>query len=94
MSAAEPPVEVEVRQGVMRPGWYWWAAMLASSVVFAVGAVLISLHAQAESERKWCSVVATIDDSYRAAPPQTATGKQLAADMAGLRRSLRCPRNN
>lgn len=83
-------MEIEVRQGIMRPGWYWWAAMLASSLVFALGAMFISLHAQAESERKWCSVVSTLDEAYRQQPPATPLGQRIAADMAALRKSLRC----
>lgn len=65
--------------------------MLASSLAVGLLAVVISLHSQAESERKWCSVVGTIDGSYRQSPPTTATGKKLAADMARLRRELHCP---
>jgi hypothetical protein len=90
VTAGEPPVEVKVRQGVMRPGWYWWAAMLASSLAVGVAAVLIGIHGQQESERKWCSIVTTLDSAYRQQPPQTPTGKQVASDMAQLRRSLRC----
>jgi hypothetical protein len=76
---------------VIRPGWYWWAAMLASSLAVGVGSVMISLHVNAESDKKWCSVVETIDGSYREQPPVTATGKQLAQDMAALRGELHCP---
>ncbi len=96
------PVEIEVRQGVMRPGWYWWAAMLASSLVVGVVAVVIALHVNAESdrkaelarresERKWCSIVITLDSAYRQQPPQTPTGQELAESIAGLRSSLHCP---
>lgn len=75
-----------------RPGWYWWAAMLASSLAVGVGAVLISLHMMAESDRKWCSIVTTMTDSYDSQPPVTPAGKQLAADLRTLRDRLGCPR--
>lgn len=73
-----------------RRDWYERLVLVASSLVLAVGAVLIALHVNSESDRKWCSVVETIDSSYRESPPQTPTGKKLAADMAELRRSLHC----
>jgi hypothetical protein len=82
--------DAAIRHAATRPGWYWWAAMLASSLLCALGAVLIALHVNAESDRKWCSVVETIDRSYREQPPTTPTGKKLAADMASLRRQLHC----
>lgn len=88
---SDKPVEIEVRQGVMRPGWYWWAAMLASSLAVGVGAVLISAHTQQESERKWCSVISTLDEAYHQQPPTTPLGQRIASDMAALHRSLRCP---
>ena len=74
-----------------RRGWYQWAAMLASSLLAAGGAVLISVHVNAESERKFCSIVETLDSSYRQQPPTTPSGRNVAANIAELRRSLNCP---
>jgi hypothetical protein len=91
MNHEEPAIELEVRHGVMRPGWYWWAAMIASSLLAALGAVGVALHTQAESERKWCSVVGTLDDSYRRQPPTTPTGMSVAKSIHDLRRELHCP---
>lgn len=34
------------------PGWYGWMAMLASSLAFSTGALVIGLHANAESDRR------------------------------------------
>jgi hypothetical protein len=44
-----------------------------------------------ENELKWCSVVATMDRAYRAEPPKTATGLEMAESIAALRSDLRCP---
>jgi hypothetical protein len=44
-----------------------------------------------DNDRKWCSVVETIDGSYREAPPVTPTGKNLASAIRELRSSLPCP---
>lgn len=73
-----------------RPSWYHWAAMLASSLLAAGGAVLISVHVNTESDRKWCSIVETLDSSYRQSPPTTPSGRNVAANIAELRRSLNC----
>lgn len=75
-----------------RPGWYWWAAMLASSLATGAAALLVAVHVNAESDRKWCSVVGTLDDAWSETPPTTASGRNLAADIAELRRRLNCPR--
>lgn len=89
-------------QAAPRSSWYGTAAILASSLVMSIASVAIALHvnsesdrkaelARVESEKKWCSVVATLDDSYAEQPPTTATGKNVAEGIAGLRLSLHCP---
>lgn len=90
MTADRRPVEVEVRQGVMRPGWYWWATTFGLSLLFAVGALSYALHAQAESDRKWCNLIGSLDSAYSQQPPQTDLGKRIARDMHDLHRSLGC----
>lgn len=74
-----------------RSGWVWRAAMLASAALLFVASVVISLRVNAESDRKWCSVVITLDDAWRQSPPTTAAGKTMAANMHDLRRELHCP---
>lgn len=91
MSADQLPVEVEVRRGVMRPGWYWWLALFASCTATGAIALVVAIHVNTESDRKWCSIVTTLDDSYRETPPSTPAGVNLAAAIADLRRSLECP---
>ncbi len=65
--------------------------MLTSSLAVGVVSVLISVHVNAESDRKWCSIVETLDSSYRQQPPTTPSGRNVAANIAELRRSLHCP---
>lgn len=74
-----------------RPSWYTVAAMLLSSIVTASVALIVALHANAESDRKWCSVVSTLDDAWAESPPATDSGRNLARDIADLRRRLDCP---
>lgn len=66
-------------------------AVLASSLVFSVAALVFSLHAIDVSERKWCAMMGTLDEAYSQTPPNTPTGKEVAARIAELNRSLECP---
>ena len=43
-----------------------------------------------ESEHRWCGLITTLDDAYRSRPPGSETGRELAADIARLRRDLGC----
>lgn len=74
-----------------RPGSYRLAAIFLSSVTTGAIALVVALHANAESDRKWCSVVAVMDQAYAESPPTTPTGKKLARGIADLRGSLECP---
>ncbi|GIE35887.1 hypothetical protein Ait01nite_089320 [Actinoplanes italicus] len=74
-----------------RRGWYWWAALLLSSLTTGTAAVAISLHSQAESERKFCEIVISQDDAWSESTPTTATGRRVAEAVAKLRRDLGCP---
>lgn len=79
-------------QRLARPGWLWWAAMLASSLTTGLVAIVVARNGVAESQRKWCAVVVTLDDAYHETPPTTAAGRNLADSIAQLRREIGCPR--
>ncbi|WP_155123648.1 MULTISPECIES: hypothetical protein [unclassified Actinoplanes] len=64
-----------------RPTWYTWTALLASSLATGTAAVAISLHAQAESNRKLCGIVSTQDDAWSETTPTTVTGSRVAKAM-------------
>ena len=85
-----------------RPIWYTLAATLLSALVTGVAAVTISLHAQAESERrateqrrasdqKFCDLISAQDDAWSETTPTTVTGRRVAEAMRKLRRDLDCP---
>ncbi len=74
-----------------RRGWYWWVVVVASSLTTGTVAVAISLHSQAESERKFCEIVVSQDDAWSETKPATATGQRVAEAAAKLRRDLGCP---
>jgi hypothetical protein len=70
--------------------WYALCAAFLSALVGSVAAIQYADHTRRESERKWCSVVTTLDDAYHSTPPQTPIGRKIAADLARLRRDLGC----
>lgn len=76
----------------VRPTWYMLAAIMLSSITTGALALVVGLHANSESDRKWCSIVTTMTSSYDQSPPVTPAGKQLAADLRRLRDQLGCPR--
>jgi hypothetical protein len=76
---------------VRRPSWYAVLAVVLSSATAGAIALVVALHANAESDRKWCSVVVTLDDAWTETPPTTPAGVNLARDFAQLRRHLDCP---
>lgn len=74
----------------VRFGYAVVVAFIACAAI-AAASVFYAAHVQRESDRKWCSLVITMDDAYRQTPPTTAPGKNLAASIAELRRKLGCP---
>lgn len=76
----------------------WWA--IAVNVVCFLALVILGVlyinNVASESERKWCGVVTTLDDSYAAprppgSPAITATGQRIIDEMRRLRREFGCP---
>jgi hypothetical protein len=76
---------------MLRRSWRLLALAFVSAFVAAGASMLYSNHAARESERKWCGVVSTMDDAYRATPPQTPAGRKIAADIRHLRADFDCP---
>ncbi|KPC64739.1 hypothetical protein, partial [Streptomyces chattanoogensis] len=64
--------------------------ILVSMLAMAGAAVLIADRAARESEQRWCGLITTMDRAYREEPPATDLGRQLARDIAELRREFRC----
>lgn len=81
----------EDARGSRRRGAYFWAVMVVYMVAGPAVAIWVSQANQHRSERAWCGIITTLDDTYRATPPTTPVGRQIAAAMAKLRRDYRCP---
>lgn len=79
------------------PVWYTAAIVIAMLVALGVfnflyinGAVARQDRVERENDQRWCQLLTTLDDAYRAAPPQSETGRRLAADIHQLRQELGC----
>lgn len=44
----------------------------------------------AESDRRWCGMLGSLDRAYKANPPTTSTGQEIAAETARLRTQFGC----
>lgn len=86
--------------------WVLYSVLTAALSSIAMGVVSIeyanyvnaksqerATKALEESQRKWCEIVRTLDDAYRATPPQTPAGKHLAEEFARLRLDFHCDRS-
>lgn len=75
-----------------RPVAYLLVAVLLSSLVAAVGALAVSAHQRAEADRRWCALLATLDDAYQGPPrPTSELGQKVAEEIHRLRVGFGCP---
>lgn len=44
-----------------------------------------------ERDRRWCTLLGTLDDAYRLNPPVTDTGQKVARETARMRMQFGCP---
>jgi len=72
-----------------RTGWSL-VMVLFFAVLVGAGSVVYSNHVAAESQRKWCSLISTMDEAYSATPPTTEIGRKLARDIKSLRAEFDC----
>lgn len=72
---------------------FWYATTVAfiACVAVALASVFYTSHVQRESDRRWCALLINLDEAYRSTPPQTATGRSVAAEVHNLRMQLDCP---
>lgn len=70
--------------------WYAMTVTFLVTIVFAAASVLYSNQIARDSQRKWCGIIVTMDESYRRTPPQTPAGREIAADVRQLRKDFDC----
>lgn len=73
-----------------RPGPVWWLVLALAVLGVGAGAIGVERRDSKATQRKFCTVVATMDDSYRETPPATVAGRNLAESIAQLRHDLGC----
>jgi hypothetical protein len=72
--------------------WHVLVVCVLCAFLAAASSMVYANRVARESERKWCTIVVTIDDSTSSSPQSTTpTGKKFATAMAQLRRDLGCP---
>lgn len=70
----------------------WWtvgAIVICLAVLSAVG-VWYTGVTNARQDRRWCELLDTLGEGYRAAPPATETGRRVAAAIERLRLEKGC----
>jgi len=79
------------------PAWYTLAVSVLLLIVLGVGGVLYTNRTVSEQDKaerandqRWCKLLTTLDEAYRATPPQSPTGQRVAADIHNLRAELGC----
>lgn len=79
------------------PAWWTLAVSVALLIVLGVGGVLYTNRTVSQQDKlerandqRWCKLLTTLDDAYQSTPPQSETGRRLAADIHALRAELGC----
>jgi hypothetical protein len=94
-AAAEVPVEV-AEQIAKRTVQQWRVlVMFVLTLIVFTGSGFYYANWKAErtardNNRRWCSLLTTMDDAYQSAPPSTATGKRLAEEIHSLHEGFNC----
>lgn len=70
--------------------WYAVTALVLSCLVVAGVSVQYANYVDRKSNQRWCELLATLDDAYRATPPRSPAGKKVASDVVRLRKDFGC----
>lgn len=80
------------------PRWYAVAVTAASVMLIGFAGVAYTNYSltkagasERESDRRWCSLLVTLDSAYGSTPPTTELGRRVAAAIHALRDDLECP---
>lgn len=66
------------------------AAVFVSVLLIAGGTVLYVDWTNRRNDARWCSLLVPLDEAYSTTPPQTQTGKDVAAAIHRLRQQHGC----
>ena len=82
--------ERELRRRLRR-SWDLLAVSFLCAFLAAAASMIYANKVARDSQRQWCGVVTTLDDAYKATPPQTPAGVKIARDIKRLRTKFDCP---
>ena len=95
MTGEAPTVEQEEANRLRRKQWRNLVMFVVTLFVFTVSGIYYANwkaeRTAREGERRWCSLLGTMDSAYQEAPPSTPTGRKLAADIHELHEGFQCP---
>lgn len=87
-----PPFHVQQGSHFNRAQWYSLVALFVSMLMLTGASLLYANYVATKSTQRFCSIVITLNDTYKQQPPQTETGRKFVRDMAKLERDLKCER--
>ena len=65
---------------------------LACAIILGISSYQYSNYVDRKNKQQWCVVVTTMDDAYKANPPQSVAGKRLAEEFHRMRNDFGCPK--
>lgn len=75
---------------ISRSTWYLLVVIYVSMAALVFANTLYTNNVAESNARKWCHLLVTLDEAYKATPPRTDTGQRVADDIHNLRADLRC----
>lgn len=74
-----------------RPVVYMLVVALLSGALTGAVALVLGQRQQAESDRRWCALLVTLDGAYGTPPgPTTEVGRKVAEEVHRLRTGFGC----
>ena len=92
-----PPVSMRKAPPFTMRRWYGLLAICLSMVALVAICIAYTSYvdrrreaAERTADRRWCSLMTTLDSAYQAAPPTSEAGRKVAAEIHQLVISLEC----
>lgn len=79
-----------MNQPVNRSVLYALMAVFVAVLGMGASSVWYSNHVAEQNNRRWCALLANLDDAYRQNPPTSPIGRKIAEDMHNLRVGFGC----
>lgn len=83
-------VENNNRTPIPKSIWYSVIASYVSGILITISMFVYTNYIDDQSNRRWCTIVVTLDDTYKQTPPLTEVGKKIAESIHDLRIEFDC----